>query len=45
MGGNSAPRDVSKGAETPVWLSTEEDVSNYYGSFLRDKKKINWSYS
>lgn len=41
MGGAGAPRDVSKGAETPVWLASEEDVTET-GSFFRDKAIIPW---
>ena len=40
MGGGSAPRDVSKGAETAVWLSLEKDIPS--GKFFRDKKIIPW---
>jgi NAD(P)-dependent dehydrogenase (short-subunit alcohol dehydrogenase family) len=40
MGGSSASRDVSTGAETAVWLSTTELAET--GSFYRDKKQIPW---
>lgn len=40
MGGSGASREVSKGAETAVWLATNEDIPN--GRFLRDKKVIDW---
>lgn len=40
MGGRSAPRSVEKGAETAVWLATEETIPN--GKFFRDKKVISW---
>jgi hypothetical protein len=40
MGGENASRDVTEGAETPVWLSTApfEEIG-YNGYFFRDKKK------
>ncbi|TND08567.1 MAG: carbonyl reductase [Bacteroidetes bacterium] len=41
MGGAGAPRAVSKGAETPVWLATEAP-SGLTGKFFRDKKEIDW---
>lgn len=41
MGGKSAPRPVEKGAETPVWLATEEGL-NETGKFFRDKREIPW---
>jgi len=40
MGGSSAPRNVEKGAETILWLSTEKEIPN--GKFLRDKKIIDF---
>ncbi|NQY78845.1 MAG: SDR family NAD(P)-dependent oxidoreductase [Candidatus Caenarcaniphilales bacterium] len=40
MGGANATRVVSKGAETPVWLATENP--GYTGSFFRDKELIEW---
>jgi len=40
MGGSAATRDVEKGAETVVWLSTAEDIPQ--GKFIRDKKVIDW---
>ena len=40
MGGSSAPRSVEKGAETIVWLATEDKVPS--GKFFRDKKVIDW---
>lgn len=40
MGGPNAPRDVSQGAETAVWLATEKDIPT--GKFFRDRKEINW---
>jgi NAD(P)-dependent dehydrogenase (short-subunit alcohol dehydrogenase family) len=41
LGGAGATRSVEKGAETPVWLSSEasQDLS---GNFFRDKKVISW---
>jgi NAD(P)-dependent dehydrogenase (short-subunit alcohol dehydrogenase family) len=41
MGGAGATRPVEKGAETPVWLSSEapQDLT---GLFFRDKKVISW---
>lgn len=41
MGGDGAPRPVSKGAETPVWLATEAS-QGLTGKFFRDKKEIPW---
>ena len=40
MGGRFAPKPVKKGAETIVWLATEEKIPN--GKFLEDKKQIEW---
>lgn len=40
MGGEGAEREVSKGAETAVWLATNDIVPT--GKFLRDKKEIPW---
>jgi NAD(P)-dependent dehydrogenase (short-subunit alcohol dehydrogenase family) len=40
MGGPDAPRSVSEGADTAVWLATEE--SNPTGKFFRDRKEIEW---
>ncbi|MCD4732328.1 MAG: SDR family oxidoreductase [Bacteroidales bacterium] len=40
MGGPDAPRDVSQGADTAVWLTTEKKIST--GRFFRDRKEINW---
>ncbi len=40
MGGAGALRSVSKGAETPVWLATEKNIST--GKFFRDKHEIEW---
>lgn len=41
MGGQSAPRSVEKGAETPVWLATLPD-DGPRGGFFRDRKAIPW---
>jgi NAD(P)-dependent dehydrogenase (short-subunit alcohol dehydrogenase family) len=41
MGGAGAEREVSKGAEIPVWLATDADIK-IAGKFLRDKKEIPW---
>jgi len=40
MGGAGAPRTVSQGADTAVWLATEDKIPN--GMFFRDRKPINW---
>ena len=40
MGGSNATRDVVKGAETAVWLSTATEIP--HGKFLRDMKEIEW---
>ena len=40
MGGPDAPRHVSEGADTAVWLATEKDIPG--GKFFRDRKEINW---
>ncbi len=40
MGGPDAHRDVSQGADTAVWLSTEDKIPT--GKFFRDRKEINW---
>lgn len=41
MGGNSAPRTLDKGAETPVWLATEV-AKQVTGKFFKDRKEIPW---
>lgn len=41
MGGPGATRPVEKGAETPVWLSSEAS-QDLTGLFFRDKKVISW---
>ena len=40
MGGKGAPRPVSKGAETAVWLAIDQHPVS--GNFYRDKNVINW---
>ncbi|MBS1508259.1 MAG: SDR family oxidoreductase [Bacteroidetes bacterium] len=40
MGGNSAPRSVAQGADTAVWLATNEGTAT--GKFFRDRKAIAW---
>lgn len=40
MGGPNAPRHVSQGADTAVWLTTEKKIPT--GKFFRDRKEINW---
>ncbi|MBS1596081.1 MAG: SDR family oxidoreductase [Bacteroidetes bacterium] len=41
MGGSSASRSVSKGAETAVWLASEASP-HLTGKFFRDKEEIHW---
>jgi len=41
MGGASAERDVSQGADTPVWLALEAP-QNLSGHFLRDRQDVAW---
>lgn len=40
MGGPRAPRELSQGAETAVWLATANEIPS--GEFIRDRKSINW---
>ncbi len=40
MGGKGAPRPIAKGAETAVWLATDNQATS--GKFYRDKKVIDW---
>lgn len=40
MGGTNAPRDVKQGADTAVWLATQENIPT--GKFFRDRKEIDW---
>jgi NAD(P)-dependent dehydrogenase (short-subunit alcohol dehydrogenase family) len=41
MGGLIAPRSLKKGAETPVWLSTDAPI-DLTGKYLYDKKDMEW---
>jgi NAD(P)-dependent dehydrogenase (short-subunit alcohol dehydrogenase family) len=41
MGGRNAERDVSEGADTPVWLALDAP-QKLTGKFLRDRKAIPW---
>jgi NAD(P)-dependent dehydrogenase (short-subunit alcohol dehydrogenase family) len=41
MGGRHAPRSVTQGADTIVWLATEAPKS-LTGKFLRDRKVVSW---
>lgn len=41
MGGSSAPRNIEKGAETPVWLASEAG-QELTGLFFMDKKAMDW---
>jgi NAD(P)-dependent dehydrogenase (short-subunit alcohol dehydrogenase family) len=41
MGGRSAERDVTEGADTPVWLALDAP-QNLTGKFVRDRKVIPW---
>jgi NAD(P)-dependent dehydrogenase (short-subunit alcohol dehydrogenase family) len=40
MGGPGAPRHVSQGADTAVWLATEMEIPT--GKFFRDREEISW---
>jgi len=40
MGGPDAPRNVSQGADTAVWLTTESVIPT--GKFFRDREEISW---
>jgi NAD(P)-dependent dehydrogenase (short-subunit alcohol dehydrogenase family) len=40
MGGPNAPRSVSQGADTAVWLATEREIPT--GKFFRDRQEIPW---
>ena len=40
MGGANAPREVSQGADTAVWLATTNEKHN--GKFFRDREEISW---
>ena len=41
MGGTSAERDVTEGADTPVWLALDAPQS-LTGKFVRDRRVISW---
>jgi len=41
MGGRSADRDVTEGADTPVWLALDAP-QRLTGKFERDRKVIPW---
>jgi NAD(P)-dependent dehydrogenase (short-subunit alcohol dehydrogenase family) len=41
MGGSNAERDVSQGADTPVWLALDAP-HDLTGRFIRDRKVIPW---
>jgi len=41
MGGESAPRTVAEGADTPVWLATAEEARST-GGLWSDRKQIAW---
>jgi NAD(P)-dependent dehydrogenase (short-subunit alcohol dehydrogenase family) len=41
MGGEGAPRDVSQGADTAVWLALDAPPT-LSGKFLRDHEEIPW---
>lgn len=40
MGGSSAPRSVEEGADTAVWLATDDHM--HTGKFFRDRKEISF---
>lgn len=41
MGGQGAPRSVTEGADTPVWLATEANPA-WTGKFWQDRQEIAW---
>ena len=41
MGGPSAPRSVTQGADTAIWLATLPD-DGPHGRFFRDRQAIDW---
>jgi NAD(P)-dependent dehydrogenase (short-subunit alcohol dehydrogenase family) len=41
MGGAEAPRDVTQGADTAVWLALDAD-RGLTGKFFRDRQPIPW---
>ena len=40
MGGPNAPRSVGEGAETAVWLASEQNIPT--GKFFKDRQEISW---
>lgn len=40
MGGFNAPKTVTEGADTAIWLATEDVIPT--GKFFRDRKEISW---
>lgn len=40
MGGPNAPKTVSEGADTAVWLATENEIPT--GKFFKERKEIDW---
>lgn len=42
MGGQAAPRSVTQGADTAVWLATAPAQEIPHGKFLRDRQTIDW---
>lgn len=40
MGGQSAPRSIAEGADTPVWAIVERDIKK--GFFYRNRKVVPW---
>lgn len=40
MGGTSAPRSLTEGADTAVWLATSENIGT--GNFFHNRKQIPW---
>lgn len=40
MGGSGAPRSVEEGADTAVWLATENNIPD--GKFYQNRKVIDW---
>jgi len=40
MGGPDAPLHVSQGADTAMWLATENEIPT--GKFFKERKEISW---
>ncbi len=40
MGGQNAPRSAEQGADTAIWLATENNLPS--GKFWRDRREIHW---